>query len=94
MTPEQFLVFKNDIQAHIADTVRLTVNGKIDKINTKLDTFMKEDLEWKARAQPILDLGANVRGFNKGLVYLLGILGMVGAGWVVITFVAKSILNK
>lgn len=52
------------------------VNGKIDKIGLKLDTYIKEDNEWKYRANPTVDLGNNVRGFGKVMVYLLGI----GAG--------------
>lgn len=68
MTPEQFdLINKN-----IEQTIIKTVNGKIDRIDQKLDDYIKQDNEWKEAAQPTIEMGNNVRGFGKVLAYLLG----------------------
>lgn len=43
---------------HLAQTVqgvvKITVNGKIDRLSEKLDTYIKADTEWKVRAEPML----------------------------------------
>lgn len=69
MTPEQYQQFTDNIK----ETIKTTVNGKIDRIEKKLDTYIEEDNKWKAAAQPTIDMGNNVRGFNKVLMYILGI---------------------
>ncbi len=73
MTPDEFA----KITQIIKDTIKETVNGKIDKIDVKLDNYIKDDNEWKAAANPTIELGNNVRGFGKVMVYLLGIAGAI-----------------
>lgn len=73
MTPEQYQQLQETIKETVENAVRATVNGKIDRMNTKLDTYIKEDNEWKEQAQPTIEMGNNVRGFGKVTVYLLGV---------------------
>ena len=75
MTPEEFTKITDIIKV----TIKETVNGKIDRLDIKLDTYMKEDNDWKDRANPTIELGNNVRGFGKVMVYLLGIAGAIFA---------------
>ncbi len=75
MTSDQF----EQINKTIEDTIKRVVNGKIDRLDVKLDTYMKEDNDWKERANPTIELGNNVRGFGKVMVYLLGIAGAIFA---------------
>ena len=79
------------MKSHIADAIKTTVNGKIDRMNNRLETYIKEDMEWKDNVKPIIDLGRDLKGFNKGLMYVLGILAAIGAGWGFIVFIATKI---
>lgn len=78
MTPEQFEKLQTVIKEQIAETVKVTVNGKIDALNKKVDDYIKSDNEWKDRAQPTIELGTNVRGFGKVFAYIIGTLAAVG----------------
>lgn len=75
MTEEQLVQIKKSLR----ETVETTVNGKLDKLQRSFDEHAKEDLEWKERAQPALDVVNNARGFGKTLVYLLGIAAAIFA---------------
>lgn len=58
----------------IKAVIRETVNGKIDKIDAKLDTYIKEDTEWKQKAEPVIKMGENVQGFGKVSLYIIGFI--------------------
>lgn len=73
MTDEQFI----EINKTIAETIKTTVNGKIDKLNVKIDNYIVTDNEWKQQANPTIELGNNIRGFGKVAIYILGFAGMV-----------------
>ncbi|MCX6756346.1 MAG: hypothetical protein NTX85_03325 [Candidatus Nomurabacteria bacterium] len=74
MNPEQF----EQLQITISKQIEITVNGKIDNLNKKVDDYIKSDNEWKDRAQPTIELGTNVRGFGKVFAYLIGTAAAVG----------------
>ena len=78
MTPEQFEKLQTLITEQIGVAVKITVNGKIDNLNKKVDDYIKSDNEWKERAQPTIELGTNVRGFGKVFAYLIGTVAAVG----------------
>lgn len=78
------------MKVHVSDVIRITVNGKIDGIRTDLNTYIKEDLQWKERAQPAIDIVTNVQGFGKVALYVFGFIAAAGAAW---ALVAKNILK-
>ena len=43
-----------DILKAIRDEIKATVNGKIDGLHTKFDEYVKADIEWKEKVDPIL----------------------------------------
>lgn len=43
MTPAQL----QELKDHVATTIQEKVNGKIDRIDTKIDEYIKGDLKWK-----------------------------------------------
>ena len=73
MTPDELEHLTN----HIEKVVKLTVNGKIDRMSDRIDNYIKEDNEWKKKAEPILEMGSNVRSFGKILVSLLLLTGTI-----------------
>lgn len=89
MTPEQFDRFlksqKEQLELSVATAIEKNVNGKIRNLDKKLDDYITVDTtwkvidkKWKEDAQPTIDLGNNVRGFNKVLLYLLGLVASIG----------------
>lgn len=91
MTPEQF----EQINRTIADSIEKNVNGKIRAIDSKIDTYIREDLaynkqvgedtrEWRKGADDKLSIVASVQGFGKVMGYL--IVTMIGIGGAVAVF--------
>lgn len=53
------------LQEIIKETVKTTVNGKIDRIDSKLDAYIVKDNERWATAQPAIDLVNNTKIWSK-----------------------------
>lgn len=88
MNAEELIKIQEAIRDTVGIAIQAHVNGKITKLTVKLDEYIKEDNEWKERANPTIELGNNIRGFNKGLVYVLGITGaLFGVGKAVVEFI-------
>jgi len=77
MEEKQLEVIKQTIENQLKLGIETHVNGKIRRLDEKLDTYIKEDNEWKERANPTIELGNNVRGFGIVFVYLLGVAGAI-----------------
>lgn len=77
MTPEQLEILKETIDKQLKAGIETHVNGKIRVLSDKFEAYVKEDNEWKERANPTIELGNNVRGFGVVLVYLLGVVGAI-----------------
>ena len=68
-----------ELKSHIAETIKIVVNGKIDKIDANLNTYIKEDTEWKDEYEPYIKGLANVSGGVKILVWCaVGISALIG----------------
>lgn len=65
------------IEPAIENSVNKYVNGKLDKINLKIDDYIVSDLQWKERAEPTLQMGQNVAGFGKVSLYIVGFVASV-----------------
>ena len=90
MTPEQF----ESIQQNIKETIQTTVNGKIDKLNTKLDIYIKEDDEWKSSVTPSIETMKELQGFASIGKATLKVLVLVGSITTAIIVVYKFIMGK
>ncbi len=65
------------VLAHIESTIKVTVNGKIDRIDRKIDEYIIQDNLWKKNAEPVIALGENLSGFGTVFMYFLGMVGAV-----------------
>lgn len=67
------------IDASIAKGIELHVNGKIKGLDSKIDTYIKSDNEWKEKYSPYLEgiVGVSVGG--KIIVKLILGIAAVGA---------------
>lgn len=94
MTPEQYAQFEETMRATVqqatADAVRITVNGKIDRLDTKLEAYIKEDNAWKESAQPTIDMGNNARGFGIIFMKIVGVLAAIGAVYLMMRDLTKK----
>lgn len=69
-----------ELKSHIADTVRLTVNGKIDNINNKLTDYIKDDMKWKKEYEPYIKGLANITDGTKIVIWVaVAISSLIGA---------------
>ena len=87
MDSHQFKQFKQEMGEHIEAIIQLKVNGKIDRITARLDTYIKDDEEWKLAAKPVLDLGNNITGFGKVVGAIVGVMAAIGSSWVLIQWI-------
>ena len=88
MTPEQFteLLDRIDqkIDSNVKESVGFYVNGKIDRMNQKLDDYIVDDNEWKKIAQPAIDSIRNAKAGTKFIVSAVGFIAGLVAIWQVI----------
>lgn len=76
MTEEQY----QGIKELISDQIKITVNGKIDKLTDMMNNHIKDDAEWKKNAEPIVNAGRNLSGWGRVTLAILGFVAMlVGA---------------
>lgn len=68
----------DDLKA-IQETIRITVNGKIDRINDKLDNYIKMDNAWKEEVMPSIELGRTAISWSKGTAYVFAALSGLAA---------------
>lgn len=80
MTPKQL----KQLESVIGKSIQTHVNGKIDKIDKKLDEYIKSDNAWKTEAEPVIKMGENMQGASKVLLYLAGTIAVVGGAWMTI----------
>ena len=86
MTPEQFI----QLQETVSNQIKVTVNGKIDAINTKLDTYIKEDNKWKDEVKPYIENMRQMSDFTMVgsaiLKFIIAIGGAVTVIWAAIKY--------
>lgn len=74
--------FRDEIKAHVAETIKVTVNGKIDNLKQTMlttenfDTYVKDDTAWKKANEPALENMKNLTGLGK---FILGGVVSIGA---------------
>lgn len=86
MTEKQFLKIQNTIK----DTIKVEVNGKIDRINIKLDDYIKNDELWKEAAKPVIAMGVSMQGFGRVTLYIVGFIAAVGGAFMFINNFLKN----
>lgn len=60
-------------------------NVKSNKnLEATLNAYIKEDMDWKKRAEPAIELGNNARGASKAVLWLGGIILVIGGAWQII----------
>ena len=81
MSEEQHQKYIEEVKVAVADSIEKHVNGKIRGLDEKVTTYIKEDTEWKATADPYIKLAVNIAGTWKFVIYLVGgvvaILGLI-----------------
>ena len=87
MTPKQLKA----IQDTIGKSIDKTVNGKISILTEEfrehkiiVNQYIKEDNEWKTKAEPVIQMGENVAGFGKVSLYIVGFVASVAGAILVL----------
>lgn len=66
------------IQSVTAESIEKTVNGKIRRLDEKLESYIKHDMEWKTTVQPVIDAYTTTEKVGKFLQWLSKIILAVG----------------
>lgn len=74
MTEEQLRIVLTEMKEHVADVIRLTVNGKIDGLRRDFNAFV-------IRAEPAVKVFENLTWFKKVIIGVLVFLGSVATVW-------------
>jgi len=67
------------MDSKIEDSINKNVNGKILSLHNKVDAYIKEDNEWKLRAEPVVKAFENTSWLSSLIVQILKLLGLLGA---------------
>ena len=71
-----------EMRHHVEEAIIRVVNGKIDKLDQKLDNYIKDDTAWKVRAEPAVKVFENTTWLGSLIIKFLKVLGLLGAGMV------------
>ena len=80
----------DDMKATFIETINTTVNGKIITLTNEFRAYIKEDNEWKAKAEPVIKMEENLQGASKVMLYLSGLILVMGGAILLITNVFKK----
>lgn len=93
MTLDEF----EQLKLALIDTVKVTVNGKIDKLtlenretSAKLDAYIISDDLWKERAEPVIDMGINAKGASVVALWIAGAIIALGGAYQIISNLFKK----
>jgi len=90
MTPQQLL----EIQKTITDTIETVVNGKIRRLDEKLDAYIVISKEWRDSVDPSIEIIQKMQSFwsVSGWVFKTTILiGSASAAiWALFKFIIKD----
>ena len=78
-----------ELSEHLLQTVQGAVKHEMNTFTRKLDDYIKDDMEWKERANPAVDFFVNVTWSKK---FILAVIGFMAALFGLITL-AKSALT-
>lgn len=86
MDYQQFEQLKSELKSHVEETIKVTVNGKIDGLRGELADYIKKDVEWKKEDQtwksqvdPVVAVYKNSSWLGRVVVASLKFLALVGA---------------
>lgn len=78
MTPKERKLFISELKDHTESVVRQTVNGQITKLQENFDEYVKEDMKWKERAEPMIKTYEHSNWLLKMFVGFLKVIGLIG----------------
>ncbi len=85
MTPEQL----ESIKRTIAESIEKNVNGKVKLLTQKFDDYVISDMAWKDKADPVIQMGENLQGGGRVLIWFAGFVSAVGGAYLIIKNILK-----
>lgn len=79
MTEKQFEQFNKNIQESIKLSIETTVNGKIRRLDEKIDNYIKSDDEWKQGVTPYIESMKQFQGFTVVGTTVLKAILLIGS---------------
>ncbi len=109
MKPEQFedlqKTILNKIDSTVESSIEKYVNGKIRRLDEKLDNYIKTDIEhriiereatkeWRENADNKLNVVSRLQGFSDVALYSLGFIAAIGGAFGAILAVIKLVTGR
>ena len=63
----------------LKESFDIYINGKIDKMNMKLDTYIREDNQWKDSVNPSIETMRKIQNFSSVTRWIVQSILLVGA---------------
>lgn len=65
----------------------------IHDLSIQLEVYIKQDIEWKKDAAPVIEMGKSLNGFSTVVKWLFGIAISIGSIWLGIEYIANKIVH-
>lgn len=67
------------IKNSVETSVKETVNGKINRLDEKLDNYIAADTKWKEeKVEPLIDAHRTIKNVANFLKWIAGVLAAIG----------------
>ena len=71
MNDKQFAELKESIDQQLKSGIEVNVNGKIRSLSEKIDTYIKQDEEWKEGVTPSIEMMKHISNFSDTTIWIL-----------------------
>lgn len=92
MSDKDLQLILNTINSSVKSSVEETVNGKIRRIDEKLDAYISSDIKWKEeKVEPLIDAHKTIKNLAVFLKWLAGVIAATGL--IIKGFFLEHIIN-
>lgn len=78
------------IEKELDPAIKKHVNGQFNDFKREFRDYVESDIKWKDDARPVIEMGKNLQGASKVMLYLTGVIITIGGAFKIIT----SFFNK
>ena len=87
MTEEEHKIYIEEMKKVIEQTITTVVNGKINKLDSKVSEYINSDLKWKEeKVEPLIDAHRTILNMATFIKWVAGVVTAFVVIWKVLTF--------
>jgi len=73
------------IENELDPAIKKHVNGQFNDFKHEFRDYVESDIKWKDDARPVIEMGKNLQGASKVMLYLTGFVITIGGAFKIIT---------